>query len=150
MKKLLSDIMVELHVPSFEIAKIFYQDLGFKVVWERKPNERKGYLVMRNKYSILNFYCGNEHVYEHSFFSKFSKDTSRGYGVEIIIPIDGIEDYYKKLKQKYSDKIVKEINTKFDCPDFRMTDPFGYYLRFVERYDWVNGRDSKGNTIKND
>lgn len=25
--------------------------------------------------------------------------------------------------------------------------PFGFYLRFVERYDWVHGRDSQGNKL---
>lgn len=47
MKKLLSDVMIELHVPDFELTKKFYGDLGFKVVWEKKPEQRKGYLVMK-------------------------------------------------------------------------------------------------------
>ena len=30
MKKLLTDIMLELHVPDFELIKKFYSDLGYK------------------------------------------------------------------------------------------------------------------------
>jgi hypothetical protein len=135
---LTSDIMLELHVPDFEITKKFYGDLGFQVVWENKPEDKKGYLVMRNEESILNFYCGNEYVYEQSYFKKFPKDTSRGYGVEIIIPSDDIHTLYKDIKLKYPQNIVGELRVRFEKYDFRMIDPFGYYLRFVERYDWVN------------
>ena len=67
MKKLFSDILLELHVPDFKITKKFYKDLGFEVVWEKKPLARKGYLVMRRGDSIINFYCGNIHVYEQTY-----------------------------------------------------------------------------------
>ena len=69
-------MMLELHVPDFELTKKFYGDLGFEVVWEKKPEERKGYMVMRNKGSILNFYCGNDHVFEQTYFRRFPKDTN--------------------------------------------------------------------------
>ena len=95
-KKLVSDIMIELHVPDFELTKKFYGDLGFQVVWERKPNEKKGYMVMRSGDSILNFFCGNEQVYEQFYFSQFPKDTKRGYAIEIVIPCDDIGSLYKK------------------------------------------------------
>lgn len=32
MNKLMTDVMVELHVPDFELTKKFYGDLGFEVV----------------------------------------------------------------------------------------------------------------------
>jgi len=145
MKKLLSDITVELHVPNFELTKDFYGDLGFKVVWERKPNQTmKGYMVMRRAESIINFYCGNEQVYDHPFFGKFDKNTPRGYGVEVVIPVDGIEVFYQKVKEKYSNKIVRPLSKKYEKPDFRMIDPFGFYLRFVERYNWVDTRNFDG------
>lgn len=138
MKKLFSDILLELHVPDFKITKKFYKDLGFEVVWEKKPLARKGYLVMRRGDSIINFYCGNIHVYEQTYFKTFPKDTKRGYAVEVIIPIDNIEEFYKKIYRKYKSKIVQPLKKRFSKPDFRMVDPFGFYLRFVERYDWVN------------
>lgn len=145
MKKLLSDILLELHVPDFQLAKKFYRDLGYKVVWEKKPEERKGYMVMRNGDSIINFYCGNEHVYEQSYFRRFPKTTKRGYAVEIVIPLDDIKSIYKNVHKKYKKQIVEPLMKRFDRLDFRILDPFGFYLRFVERYDWVNGRDKEGN-----
>ena len=144
---LTSDIMLELHVPDFELTKTFYKDLGYEVVWERKPQDRKGYLVMRNGSSILNFYCGNEHVYEQSYFKKFPKNTQRGYGVEVIIPHDDIKSLYAKVSEKYHDQIVEPLEVRFGKLDFRMLDPCGFYLRFVEHYDWVNGRDKEGNIL---
>ena|SRR3972149_5750681 len=148
MNKLTSDVMIELHVPSFEITKEFYGDLGFKVVWERNsegPNVC--YLVMRRGESIINFYSGTEEVYNHSYFKKFPKTTPRGYGVEIIIPIDGIKGFYKEVSLKYEKNIVRPLNQILSHSDFRIVDPFGFYLRFVERYDWVNDRDKEGSPI---
>lgn len=147
MQRLVSDVMIELHVPDFELAKKFYGDLGFEVVWERKPFEKKGYMVMRKGDTILNFFCGNENVYDQTYFKQFPKDTKRGYGVEIIIPLDDIEEFYKNVEQKYKKQIIEPLQKRYDKLDFRMLDPFGFYLRFVERYDWVNGRDKEGNKL---
>lgn len=148
MKRLLTDIQLELHIPDFEVAKKFYSDLGFLVIWEKKPEERNGYLVLKNGDSILNFYCGNEHVYEQTYFKRFPKETNRGYAVEIILPCDDIKKLYRKIDKKYKDQIVEPLMKRFDKLDFRMLDPFGFYLRFVERYDWVNDRDRAGNKNK--
>ena len=149
MNRLTSDVMIELHVPSFEITKKFYGDLGFEVVWERIPEDPSiRYFVMKKGTSILNFYNGTEEVYNHSFFKKFPKITPRGYAVEIIIPVDGIEDFYKLVSSKYKKNIIKPLGQICSHPDFRMVDPFGFYLRFVERYNWVEGRDKAGNPAK--
>ncbi len=141
MKKLVSDILLELHVPDFNVTKQFYGDLGFRVVRERPPEKRKGYLVMRKGISILNFFCGNREVYKQTYFKRFSSKTKRGYAVEIIIPLDDIKNFYKKIQERHGDKIVGPLKKRFDKLDFRMTDPFGFYLRFVERYDWVNKKN---------
>lgn len=128
--------MIELHVPSFEIAKEFYGNLGFEIVWERNSEDPDiCYLVMKKGTSIINFYGGSERVYDHSFFKKFPKTTPKGYGIEIIIPVDGIEDFYKQISLKCKKNIVKKLDQILSHPDFRMIDPFGFYLRFVERYN---------------
>lgn len=145
---LVSDVMLELHVPNFETIKKFYGDLGFKIVWERKPSEKKGYLVMKRHESVLNFFCGNEEVYKRSFFKRFSKETPRGYAVEIIIPIDDIDSFYRQIEKKYPKLIIKILEKRYDKLDFRMTDPFGFYLRFVERYNWIDDRDKNGNPLR--
>ncbi len=147
MRKLTSDVLLELHVPDFRQTKKFYKELGFKVVWEIKPHGRKGYLVMRKGDSILNFYCGNKHVYEQTYFKRFSKSTKRGYGVEVIIPVDDIKPFYGKVFRKYPKQIIEKLKIRFSKWDFRMVDPFGFYLRFVERYDWVNIKVPKNKII---
>jgi lactoylglutathione lyase len=133
----LTDIYNELHVPDFKKAKSFYSKLGFRIVWEQKPKQRLGYLVMKRGKSILCFYCGNKCVYEHSYFKKFSRKTIRGYGVEIVIPTEKIGLLYKKVLKCLGKKSVAcPLETKYwGKKDFRMVDPFGYYLRFTEPFN---------------
>lgn len=146
-KVLSSDILLELHVPSFEKAKTFYSTLGFHVVWERKPEGKRGYMVMKRKSSIINFYCGHKDVYKTTYFKRFSANTPMGFGVEIIIPLPDITKVYKKVLARYSEHIIKPLKERHGRLDFRMVDPFGFYLRLVETYDWVHGRDRAGNKL---
>ena len=129
--------MIELSVPSFEVAKQFYGILGFEVVWEEPPKGMNGYLVIKLNQSILCFFCGNEFVYKHPFFKQFPNDTLRGYGVEISIPITGIDRFYrkvvKKLPEEYLFQPLKE--QPWGKKDFRVRDPFGYFLRFNELWN---------------
>lgn len=127
-------IYIELHVPDFDIVKKFYEKLGFSVVWEHKPDQKKGYLVMQRKNSILCFWPGNEKVYEQSYFKQFPQNTTRGYGVEIVIPIENIRAFYGQTKTFAN--IVDHLQTQpWGLKDFRIIDPFGYYLRFTEPHD---------------
>jgi lactoylglutathione lyase len=129
-----TDIILELHVPDFGKVKDFYGKLGFKVVWEREPDGFKGYLVMRMGKSILCFWAGNEEVYNHPYFKRFSKDTKRGYGVEVVIFVENIEEYYEKVK-KFANVVEELILQPWGDKDFRIEDPFGYYLRFSSPYN---------------
>lgn len=125
---------VELHVPDFGKAKTYYQSLGFQIVWERKSEEFKGYLVMQLEENFLCFWAGNENVYKHSYFKKFSKDTKRGYGVEIVFMIKDIEAYYNNVKD-IAHVVEPLVMKPWGNKDFRCEDPFGYYLRFTEFYN---------------
>lgn len=131
-KAVLSNIIVELHVPDFQPVKDFYGNLGFKVVWERSPKDQAGYLVIKRGDSILSFFCGNEEVYNHSYFKKFSQDTVRGYGVEIAIYVTdkNIDEYYQEVISRLDQNhIAQELKTQpWGGKDFRLIDPFGYYL----------------------
>jgi len=129
-----NNTLVELHVPDFGVVKDFYSKLGFRIVWERKPEDYKGYLVMEGGGNILCFYCGNEKVYDNLYFKKFPKETKKGYGVEIVIMIKDIEDFYKKVKE-FANVTEKLIIQPWGLKDFRIEDPFGYYLRFTEPHD---------------
>ncbi len=132
-----TDVFLELHVPDFKKVIKFYSKLGFQIVWRSED-----YLVMRRGGSVLNFYGGSYKVYEQSYFKKFPKKTKVGYALEIIIPIDDIKNFYRKVK-KYI-KVVEPLKLKpWGRWDFRIEDPFGFYLRFTERYDWINEIDEK-------
>lgn len=132
-KPALTDTIIELHVPDFGKVKDFYGKLGFKVVWETKPGTL-GYLVMKRGESILAYSEGNEEVYNHSYLKKFPKDTKRGYGVEIIIFVENIEEFYEKVKGFCN--VTDELQMHpWGYEDFRIEDPFGYYLRFSSPYN---------------
>jgi len=129
-----NQLHLELHVPDFESAKDFYGKLGFMVVWERSPEEKKGYLVMRRENTILCFWPGNEEVYNQSYFKAFPRDTKRGYGVEIIIPTNDIQTFYERIREFAH--IVDALKVQsWGLRDFRLEDPFGYYIRFTEPHD---------------
>ncbi len=132
-----TDVYIELHVPDFEKAIRFYTRLGFKIQWRTED-----YLVMRKNRSVLNFYGGSKKVYTHSYFRRFKKSTKRGYGVEIIIPVDRVQAFYQKVRRFA--KIVQPLQLKkWGRHDFRIVDPFGFYLRITERYDWVGKLDAQ-------
>lgn len=119
----------EFHVPNFQPIKEFYLSLGFEIARDDDPE----YLVLKKGESVLAFYCGSEKVYEHSYFKQFSKDTPRGYAIEIVVPVDDIDEFYKMFLEKIgSESVVKELEERFwGKRDFRVVDPFGYYLRFT-------------------
>ena len=141
---MLTDVYIELHVPDFKKAIGFYSRLGFKLLWRTED-----YLVMRRKRSVLNFYGGSQKVYSHSYFGRFKKTTKCGYGVEIIIPVDRVEQLYKNVG-KFA-RIVQPLQMKkWGRRDFRIVDPFGFYLRITERYEWIDKLDAKQRKLIND
>jgi len=133
----LTDISIELSVDDFTLTKKFYSSLGFEEVWIEPPSKMNGYLVMKREKSILCFFCGNEYVYNHPYFKKFPKNTKRGYGVEISIPIKNIEEYYETVKSAINKKhIIQPLKKQpWGKMDFRVEDPFGYFLRFNEPWN---------------
>jgi predicted lactoylglutathione lyase len=140
-----NNLVIELHVPDLKIVKDFYSKLGFEVSMDNKSNEKElGYLTMTRKDSLgntmLNFYGGDERVYNQSFFRQFPKETKKGYATSITIPTDNIEEIYRMASMYLKENIVRELKELEDhghkWKDFRMADPFGFYLRFTELIDW--------------
>lgn len=106
--------------------------------------DKAGYLVMKMTTelgeTIINFYGGNDLVYNQSYFKNFPKDTKRGYAVSLTIPVANINDFYNKIAPTLQANILQPVTAKEDGEmkwrDFRMEDPFGFYLRFTELIDW--------------
>jgi predicted lactoylglutathione lyase len=134
-----NNILVEFHVPDFELVKEYYGKLGFEVAWERAPEDSKGYLVLTMGNNILCFWCGNERVYKQSYFKKYPKDTKRGYGVEVVVSIDNIESYYVRVSE-FANVVQELIVRPWGLKDFRTEDPFGYYLRFTSLHNILDER----------
>lgn len=137
MNTALTDTTIELSVPDFSITKEFYQKLDFEVVWEEPAEKMNGYMVMKRDQSILCFFCGNEYVYKHPYFKGFPKETKRGYGVEISIPVDDIDTVFAKIQTQIDSKhIFQPLKEQpWGKKDFRIEDPFGYFLRFNDPWN---------------
>jgi catechol 2,3-dioxygenase-like lactoylglutathione lyase family enzyme len=130
-------IQVELHVSDVQMALDFYGALGFKTVWHRWEGDELDYLVMEREGAILNFWPGQGHVWGKSYFSQFPRTSKPGYGVEIVIGVKDIEAYYEKVKVVAN--IVDTLKLRpWGLKDFRIEDPFGYYLRMTQPYDVTN------------
>lgn len=126
-----TDVLIELHVPDFAPIRKFYSRLGFSPAFE-EPN----YLVLKRGESVLNFYGGSEYVYRHSYFSRFEEGTKKGFGVEIVIFEPRVNELYEEVKDEL--KVVTPLKYRpWGKWDFRLEDPFGYYLRVSEPYNTV-------------
>jgi len=107
------------------------------VIWERPPSGKKGYLVLKLGSNILCFWAGNQKVWEHSYFGAFPMKTKRGYAVEIVIMVAKIEPFYRKARKFV--KIVERLQLQpWGLKDFRIEDPFGFYIRFTEPHNILN------------
>jgi len=134
---------LELHVPDFEQVKSYYGILGFRIVWERVPEEAKGYLVIERDGTVICFWGGNEAIYDQPYFKRFPKDTPRGYGVELVIMVEDIESFYNSVKDSIN-VVEPLVEQPWGLHDFRVADPFGYYLRFTSKHNILD----KGNAVE--
>ncbi len=125
---------IELHVEDFEPIEQYYSALGFKVAWKREPEDFKGYLVMQLNDNILCFWAGNRNVFSQNYFKQFPTASPRGYGVELIIMVQDIEAFYKKVEDIAN--VVEPLTEQpWGLLDFRAVDPAGYHLRFTSEHD---------------
>lgn len=120
---------VELHVPDFAPVRAFYGHLGFSV--EREEAGADGYLVMRRSGTLLAFWSGSPAVFGHSFFSRYAADAPRGVGVEIIIEVEDLDTLYAEARA-FAEIVAPLQDRPWGARDFRVADPFGYYLRITE------------------
>lgn len=145
MKPIQNNLIIELHVPDLDKVKDFYSKLGFKITMDNKVNDKElGYLTMTREDELgdtmLNFYGGDDRVYGQSYFKQFPRDTKRAYASEVTIVVKDIEAMNKLAMENLKEYIVRPLESKEDhnhkWRDFRMEDPFGFYLRFTELLDW--------------
>ena len=126
--------LVELHVPDLALAKRFYGRLGFRVARDEAPVDGDGYLVLRHDDAILCVWGGTAAVRRHPYFGRFPRTAKRGYAVEIVLPVANITSAYAVATRARC--VVEELRLRpWGARDFRIEDPFGFYVRITERHD---------------
>src|SRR3989344_5415763 len=146
MNKVTNNLVLELHVPDFQKARAFYAIFGFSQM-KYDPTSGGGsdlgYMILKREDSLgethLNFYGDKEKVSQHSHFKDFPPTTPRGYAVEITIPVSNVDMLWDSVKDKLKPAQVAQPLTlkRWGKKDFRVIDPFGFYVRFTELVDWV-------------
>ena len=145
MKKISNNLVLELHIPDFEKAKKFYTIFGFKqaLCLTSEGSNRLGYMALKREDTIgttlINFYGNKKSVLKHSHFVNFPANTPRGYAVEITVPVFDVEKLWNIVKTKIKSSAISQplMLKKWGQKDFRVVDPFGFYIRFTELVDWV-------------
>lgn len=127
---------VELHVPDFAPAKAFYGALGLSVV--REDAGPDGYLVMASGTDVLRFWPGNAGLRAHTYFQRFPASTPRGYGVEIVLTFADLDAAHERAAALGA--VVEPLRVRhWGLRDFRVSDPYGFYVRCTEPHDVVSG-----------
>jgi len=143
--KIINNLILELHIPNFRKAREFYGMFGFtELMYDPTSGGGSdlGYMVLKREDPIgnssLNFYGDKEKVSQHAHFKDFPADTPRGYEVEITVPVSNIEKLWDSVNSKLNpDQIGQPLTLKrWNKKDFRVVDPFGFYVRFTELVDW--------------
>ena len=145
MNKINNNLVLELHIPNFSKARDFYALFGFN---EQSYDPTSGggsdlgYMVLKREDNLgktmINFYGDKEKVSQHAHFKDFPVNAPRGYAVEITVPVSDVEILWNSVKDKLSlEQIAQPLTLKrWGKKDFRIIDPFGFYIRFSELVDW--------------
>ena len=145
MNSIRNNLVLELHIPDFAKARSFYAMLGFEEI-QYDPTSGGGsdlgYLVLAREDPLgrvlLNFYGDREEVVNHAHFKDFPPTTPRGYAVEITIPVADLDGLWQRIQGTVAVARVDQslVTKRWGKRDFRLVDPFGFYLRFTELVDW--------------
>ncbi len=145
LKNIQNNLVIELHIPDFKKAKKFYSIFGFNELSYDPTSgggSNLGYMVLEREdsagRSLINFYGDKEKVSQHARFADFPADTPRGYAVEITIVVSNIEKFWSEIKNQINSSQISQPLTlkRWGKKDFRVIDPFGFYIRFTELVDW--------------
>jgi hypothetical protein len=140
-----NNLVLELHIPDFDKARNFYSLFGFKEITYDPTSgggSTLGYMVLKRTdrlgNTLINFYGDSPLVSEHSYFKDFDKNTPRGYEVEITVPVSEVNKLWEEVKGQLQEKNIAQSLTlkRWGKSDFRVIDPFGFYIRFTEIVDW--------------
>ncbi|MEN9338527.1 MAG: hypothetical protein RI945_252, partial [Candidatus Parcubacteria bacterium] len=144
--KIVNNLVLELHIPDFETVREFYSLFGFREMCYDPTSgggSDLGYMILKRDDSIgntsINFYGDKDEISQHKYFANFPQNTPRGYEVEIVIPVSDVRGLWEEVKDKIPEKQITQplIIKRWNKWDFRIVDPFGFYVRFTELVDWT-------------
>jgi hypothetical protein len=142
---IVNSLVLELHIPDFNIARKFYSIFSFKEIMYDPASgggSDLGYMVLKREDTIgntsINFYGDKDKVFQHKYFADFPTNTPRGYEVEITVLVSDVKKLWEEAKDKIPEKQIAQSLTlkRWNKWDFRVVDPFGFYVRFTELVDW--------------
>lgn len=123
-----NSLIPELSVSNIENSKKFYENIGFKVIYERKEN-KFCFIQLEENQIMIEEINGNWNVGELKY--------PYGNGINISMSIKDVEKLYNSLKNKnikfFVDLKISEykVNNKiYKDKEFLIQDPDGYLLRF--------------------
>ena len=123
-----NSLIPELSVSNIENSKKFYQELGFKIIYER-PEDKFCFIQLEENQIMIEEINGNWYVGELKY--------PYGNGINISMSIKDVEKLYNSLTNKnikfFIDLKISEykVNDKvFRDKEFLIQDPDGYLLRF--------------------
>ena len=123
-----NSLIPELTVTNIEESKKFYQNIGFKIMYERKEN-KFCFLQLEENQIMIEEQNDNWNVgkMEYPF----------GRGINISMSISDVEKMYKELKEKNIEMFLEleiheyKVNDQiYKDKEFLIQDPDGYLLRF--------------------
>jgi hypothetical protein len=141
-----NNLTLELHVPSFGPAREFYSKFGFTEI-DYDPisgggDSDLGYFELKREDALgrtqLNFYGDKDSVSAHAHFNDFPANTPRGYAVDITIPVTNVVKLWNEVGSRLPQTSVSErlMVKRWGIRDFRVIDPYGFYVRFTDPVDW--------------
>ena len=123
-----NSLIPELSVSNIENSKKFYQELGFKIIYER-PEDKFCFIQLEENQIMIEEINGKWNVGELKY--------PYGNGINISMSIKDVEKLYNSLKNKnikfFVDLKISEykVNNKiYKDKEFLIQDPDGYLLRF--------------------
>jgi dihydroneopterin aldolase len=132
---------VELHVADFAPAKRFYGALGFAVAREERGRDGDGYLVMTHGADVLRFWPGTPAALRRGHFGE--REAPVGHRVEIVLTFPDLDAALAAVGAEGT--VVEGIRRRhWGLRDFRMLDPYGFYVRCTEPHDPTAARSLAG------
>lgn len=122
-----NSLIPELTVTNIEESKKFYQNIGFKIMYERKEN-KFCFLQLEENQIMIEEQNDNWNVGKMKY--------PFGRGINISMSISDVEKMYKELKKNIEMFLELEIheykvnNQIYKDKEFLIQDPDGYLLRF--------------------